>query len=1084
MTESHLAFAQRIRIRLFLEGIELPVISASTTAAANSPAACSIQMPPLVEGTRLLPRTLVHIFFLDAYEASNPFVLDSGVAGKVASTDQTNPTDDVEKTEATANSEAGEKSPENITTIKAAPCGDISPKEWSNRRYKLFFGGEVVGFTWTKTPMNRSLVLQCEDWSNYWDYAYQWSNTGIFGPGQKAIFSGGATNLFTDFLTSKGSMLTAILLKGKCNTFPKLQGLAAGVVRLIEAIGGSYYVPTGVKGLKKFAGQNVFFSISELRLHITQMITAFETDPTSKKLLSRQGYGGMFNRTLGGLGEQVSIRKAITAITKVMFHETYPQPCPYYKPGTGTDPQGTRRVRISQDKRWSFFARQSAVIAKNLDSIRTSVGEMKSQPVLAQRSFSKSVRASMKGYKDKIDGQLTLLRQSLPTLKQRSAPDMLVSIYTLAIKALKDASRATSNWRPGGKDYWTKLFESKLDEAITQLRRVPNLTVALGNLKERTPARLVQQILRPDIWFGSPPRCNVLFPEMYEQISYQRMFLQEPTRFLLKTNNEFFGEDFLFDKFYFAPQAGSLKKDQAQLRDVLRNDILDHELFTGILPVYEKMGEFNVFAARSNRELQGKVVKVSYAQRSANFLYFKHRFNARQFQLSGRFNPYVAVGFPGLIIDKWLDRGVAERIRNIREEFLSENPEASNALLPKYSAELIGANFLANFAEVTHQVSQEQLRGHTMIRCTYARLADEDTEFLNIGSKVQQVQKRQEGEAVRTTNVAALFAPELYSLGPNQGRIVSALDVTDKFVSTAGRTTATTADILTAGQELPVYFGGARRAGGNKLQDFFAPVGRVVTPLNDFPTNQVKAITEFFGIQADTELFFRAYAVKEEVPRYKLEEVDIPAEELIRPGWYGDIWSPGKIGEVYRDFLGIGSITEPTTILDGKGNVAGQASENFKRAVEEAQTSEDVDWAVDDLPIVVSLGEGSTIGQAAEFLNLTYSYVKQADLDADEFIRAYTWRPIATLIDMFGTEDLEFTEDGSSVANEGAIEGFHSRAFGPYEDVFGLVTPEIETVLGIKRGSTTAQRADTRKRKLERVLKFSTALTGGRAQVG
>src|SRR5690606_34210146 len=97
---------------------------------------------------------------------------------------------------------------------KRSPTGhekELSAKDTDNSRYKLLFGGEVVGIQWTKNSAQRSLVLQCMDWSNYWDYAYQWGNTGIFGPGIKAVFSGGATNLFTDFLASKGSVIAHIV---------------------------------------------------------------------------------------------------------------------------------------------------------------------------------------------------------------------------------------------------------------------------------------------------------------------------------------------------------------------------------------------------------------------------------------------------------------------------------------------------------------------------------------------------------------------------------------------------------------------------------------------------------------------------------------------------------------------------------------------------------------------------------------------------------------------------------------------------------------------------------------------------------
>jgi hypothetical protein len=1110
MTE-FVSFAQRIRIRLFLEGIEIPVISAQVTAAPNSPSMGVIQIPPLVEGTRLFPRTIVHVFFQDAYASANPFLLETPVGGK-SETDETNP-DDVDSEQMAKGPDEEKQTPETPTAIKAVPCGDTTPKEWSNRRFKLMFGGEVVGFAWTKTPMNRSLILQCEDFSNYWDYAYQWSNTGIFGPGQKAIFSGGATNLFTDFLSSKGSMLTSIIIQGKCNTFPKLRGLAAGIVRLVESIGGSYYTrPKDSKGNapRKFGGQNIFFSLAELRLHITQMIAAFEVDPTSKKLLARSGYGGMFNRALGGLGQQVSIRKAMNAITKIMFHEMYPQPCPMYKPGKGTDPAGTRRVRIASDPRLAFFVQQAVLAMRSIDSLKNDLTELREAAAanaegggLTGAEFSKVVRDSMRDSRSRIHFIVDSLQKGKTEMKSRDAPDILVSIYAVAIKALKTAERAASRWRPGlhKNNYWNKTFEPKLDEAVTQLRRVPELTINTVPLKEIEPARLVQQILRPDIWFGSPPRCNVLFPDMYEQLSYRRAFLQEPTRFLLKVNDEFFGEDFLFDRFYFAPQAGSLRKTKANLRDVLKNDILDHELFTGILPVFEKMGEFNVFAARSNRgqKVDGKVVKVSFAQRSANFIYFKHRFNSRQFQVSGRFNPYVACGFPGVIIDRWVDQQQAERIRQMREAFTSTDEQARNLLLPKYTAELIGANYLVNFTEVTHQCSQEQLRGNTTIRCTYARQPSEDVAFLGVADDNQTVQKRQEGDANRTTDVAAIDPPALYAIGPNQGRIVNRREVTEKYISidkrqaarekaltdleSGGPTDLGTDPNAQRGKKLPVFFGGARRSGGTASRSKAeVPIGVPVIP-SQIGGETGNILAEMVG-NPYREIIFRAFAIDEEVPRYKLEVVDLPAEELIRPGWYGDVWSPAKIGEVYKDFFGIGSITEPTAVLDAAGKELTQQSETLQEAQEAADDAENVEDANANLPVVTSLGEKATIEQAVEFLTLTYSYVKQANMDSDEFIRAYTWRPIASLIDMFGTEGLTFNENGTAVVSKGEIEGFHSRAFGPYNDVFGLVAPEIETLIGIKRGTTVAQKGDTRKRKFEAVSLLAAALNFSRAQIG
>lgn len=1080
MTEFH-ASGQRVRLRLFMEGIELPVISAQVSGTPNSPSMGTIQIPPLVEGTRLLPRTLVHLFFFDAYASTNPYLLDSEQRGKVVDPIPVDPTvienDDARQKNAT--------SPASPVTIKAVPCGLSGPT--GNRGFKLLFGGEMVGFSWSKNPTSRSLVLQCEDFSNYWDYAYQWNNTGIFGPGMKAVFSGGATNLFTDFLSDQGSAIVGVLLQGRCNSFPRLRGLAAGIVRLIEAIGGSYYTrPTDEKGnsQRRFAGQNIFFSLAELRLHITQMIAAYEDDPTSRNLLARQGYDGMFNRALGGLGQQVSIRKAINAITRIMFHETYPQPCPYYKPGKGAEPSGTRRVKVKNDPLLSVFAGTAEGVSTGLGNLLNDISALKES---TQNGLIRVDRSVLASYKSTLIGMRKELSSSIAEMRGVNAPPILSSIFSQANKALFTALNAVNNWRPGlqSNNYYVKNFEPKLLEAQQQLRRIPELAYNTVPLKQLEPARLVQQILRPDIWFGAPPRCNVLFPDMYDSIAYRRMFLHEPTRFLLKTNDEFFGEDFLFDRFYFAPQAGSPRSDSTRLSEVMRGEVMDHELFTGILPVFEKMGEANIFAARSNRDNQGGIAKVSFAQRSANFLYFKHRFNARQFQVSCRFNPYIAVGFPGLIIDRWVDRGAVERVRQLREQFVAADEEARMLLLPKYTAELIGTNFLANFTEVTHSLSQSQLQGNTSIRCTYARQPSERVEFLGIAERAQSVQRRQDGDATRATDVAAVTPPPLYALGPNQGRIVGRRDVTDKYVATSverfGEPGYEDA-LASSGKRLPVFFSGTSRAGGSRPIDVRVPVGIPVSLDNMTPGDWAR-LTEFLG-ETPGAVTFRAYAVEEEVPRYKLEEVDLPAEELIRPGWYGDIWSPAKISAVYKDFFGIGAVTEATSVIEARGGTVGAVTEKLAQAVDDAADGEAMDDAVTSLPVVTSLEEGSSIEQSVEFLLLTYSYVKQAGLDADEFIKAYTWRPIATLTDMFGTEGLAFNENGTEVTSLGEVEGFHSRAFGPYDDVFGLVGPELENIVGIERGSLVAQKGDVRKRRHEAVSLLRAALNFSRAQLG
>lgn len=1046
MTQS---YGQRLRLRLFLEGIEVPIIAANVRSAPNSPTACSIQIPPLAEGTRFLPRTLVHLFFLDLYEQESPLVRKV----EVSTPDKRSPTAHEKNLK--------EKNQSASDSTEGVQSHTKGMKDIDNSRYKLLFGGEVVGFQWTKNSSQRSLVLQCMDWSNYWDYAYQWSDTGIFGPGIKAVFSGGATNMFTDFLSTKGSVITQIVASGRCNSFPKLKGLAAGIIRLIEAVGGSYYPKPSSDEVnatvKKFAGQNIFFSIAELRLHITHMLAAFEDDPTSSKILKRQGYAGLFERMLGNLGGQVSIRKSINALTGVMFHETYGQPCPFYKPGLGGTVSGRIRVKLADDPNFAPIAYAGEQAAQGLKDIAQSM-EVFEKATPAIRAASGDVKSSNIARLTQVK---RLVDQAMVVARSKKAPEQAQSILSKASRLISIAIPALQRWRPDGPNKLKSDFSVKLEQAQSQLQALVNLTINKTKPSQVQPARLNQHILRPDIWFGSPPRCNVLFPDDYDTLTYSRMFLQEPTRLMLKTNDEFFGEDFLFDKFYFAPQAGSLQADRARLQNMLKNDLLDHELFTGILPVFEKMGEFNVFAARSGT--QKNTSKVGFAQRSANFLYFKYRFAARQMQLSGKFNPYVAVGFPGLVIDKYVDATTIQTYNTLLERENERRSQSGSDLLTP--SRVLGTNFLANFTEVSHTVSQNEARGRTEINCSYARQPDESVEFLGTLPEKQTVRKRQSKDAVRATDVAALSAPKLGSVGPAGGTIFNVTEVTDIYARQSGTS-----------KPLPLFGRTNRSAGGQ----FTAPRVQVGVPVvpGALGAQDAAALVD----DPTAPAIFRAFRVEENVARFKREDIDLPAEEFIRPGWYGDCWAPANIGRVYDDLIGTGSITDQQLVTNANiGSAAVTDDELAAQAADATQAQSPTD-PKRIAPALTALDKDASIQQAVDFLLLTYSFARLSGSDVNQFVRSYTWRPIATLVDMLGTSDLKFSTDGETVTQ--GFEGFHSRAFGPYDNLFGLVGPDIENILGIKRGSTTAQRADVRKRRFELVQQYASALLFSRGLLG
>lgn len=1074
------AHAQRLKLRLFLEGVEIPVISANIQCTPNAPIVCDIQIPPLAEATKLLPRTIVHLFFLDFYQQINPFINGFGSeAGEAGTTDPT----------------AYEQSLQNARKHNTNPeAVQNALFDTANHQYKMLFGGEIVGFTWSKKVSDRSIILHCEDFSNYWDYAYQWSNSGIFGPGIKAVFSGGSTNLFTDFLQSKGSAITALVSQGRCNTFPNLKGLAAGLIRLLEAIGGVYHIHTkdlgfGPGRIRKIRGQNIFFSLAELRLHLTHMISAIEDDDTSLNLLKRQGYSWMFSRALGSLGGQTSMRQAINALTKIIFHETYSQPCPLYTPGTAGTVTGLVRKKLSDDPEANFISVKAAAILQSIEDLGKAIGSLLKEKDLFRETANAVRKEGLDAKKLSIlnDAKDIPIRlgqiiadarqlQSQIRKLRRSELGAATGLLSTAINALRRSKTLMGRaFIPDASEKKKFAIVKKQSEAARSIKKIAELTFSTQASKDMVPARLQQQIIRPDIWFGAPPRCNVLFPEQYYSIDYKRMFLQEPTRFLLKTSDEFLGENFLTDKHYFAPQAGSTRAEQTQLQDILKNSLLDHEVFTGILPVYEKMGQFNVFASRAGTD-RGKISKVGFAQRSANFIYFKHRFNARRMIVKGRFNPYIAVGFPGLIIDKYADANSIKVYNDLVRSVEQMRGTPSDKTAAKFNDEdlaqqeissLLGTNFLGNFTQVVHRIHNGQMMGETEIVCSYPRQPDESVEFLGTLDKDKFVRKREGSDASRADIFAAVTSPRLFTLGPNGGRISNVVDVTGNFSS-----------LNLNDNTLPVFTG--TLSNRSQKRPTLVQVG-VPIVASQLAGADAVVVEELAG-GVDIPVVFKAFLITEAIPRYKRIIVELPAEEYIRPGWYGDVWTSSRIGKAYETFFRTGAITDVQTITGPGGSTIPQTTAASEDALSDRNQAADQEDPRADAPAITALEEGASIQQAVEFLLLTYSFIRSGDVDVEEFIRSYTWRPIASMVDMFGTFDLQFNDDASSVVS--GIEGFHSRAFGPYDNLFGLVGPEVEDILNIKRGDPTAQKVDVRKRRLDAVQRLAAGMRFSRAILG
>ena len=387
--------AQHLRLRCFLEGIEVPIVSASLSIQPDAPAQCQIQIPATDRGHDLLPRTLVHIFYYDYHDGpGDTLTVRVGDEDQVVTSDQQA---EAQEGAATAGSvfSPGERlssgegvrwqdmPPEISGSVASRPEEDISDEELAgltgvsldpspqlpsegaspdvsariessqirqdesddplrdepanDQKWRLFFCGEVVGYQFVKSYNNRGIILDCMDLSIYWDTCYQYKvNVASLTGNGVANFVGAGTTLFDTFFQSATSTIVDVVSR-RSHSRPELTGLLSGVVHLLERVGGVYTRSRGFKGV------NDFFSIAELRLHLIDMICASENDDSSRLMFARRAFNSWTRREGGQLGEIASFREILNLLNRYIFHNVIPCPIAKFEPPSSWSTSRTAR---------------------------------------------------------------------------------------------------------------------------------------------------------------------------------------------------------------------------------------------------------------------------------------------------------------------------------------------------------------------------------------------------------------------------------------------------------------------------------------------------------------------------------------------------------------------------------------------------------------------------------------------------------------------------------------------------------------------------------------------------------------------
>ena len=186
-------------------------------------------------------------------------------------------------------------------------------------------------------------------------------------------------------------------------------------------------------------------------------------------------------------------------------------------------------------------------------------------------------------------------------------------------------------------------------------------------------------IFKPHIYTLPPPTCNVLFPNMYDHLSYQENFLQETTRLQMQPQLPLISQNLLqgvrlirpvelevFQSLVRDPAHKSIKKrtPDAQFSDGAGQTptFSDYDWSTNEERIRGIIYNFiNLAPAPSTLTLTdpGKRTPTGarkggvprYLQNVASYEYYKSKYVSRQTTLSGPFNMRPVPGFPLLSLD-------------------------------------------------------------------------------------------------------------------------------------------------------------------------------------------------------------------------------------------------------------------------------------------------------------------------------------------------------------------------------------------------------------------------------------------------
>ncbi|MBW2691020.1 MAG: hypothetical protein JRE57_00120 [Deltaproteobacteria bacterium] len=188
-------------------------------------------------------------------------------------------------------------------------------------------------------------------------------------------------------------------------------------------------------------------------------------------------------------------------------------------------------------------------------------------------------------------------------------------------------------------------------------------------------------LFKPDVYTISPPACNVLFPNMYDQSSYSENFMAEPTRLSMRPQLPILNKRVRLTQGLLLQRPTELEVFTSVIRDPQRNTAKARTPDGKFADGESQTPNFNDYDWSTNEErIRGIVYNFmnlapapstltmtdpgrkqpsgtrkggvpKYLQNVASYEYYKSKFAARTSGLGGPYNMRVIPGFPILALD-------------------------------------------------------------------------------------------------------------------------------------------------------------------------------------------------------------------------------------------------------------------------------------------------------------------------------------------------------------------------------------------------------------------------------------------------